>query len=61
MCVNKGGENTWQQVTLTLLHALMAVFVQMRSYDAKNHVCTDVSKENVASNYGVIKLRSGGH
>ena len=39
----------------------MAVFVQMRSYDAKNHVCTDVSKENVASNYGVIKLRSGGH
>jgi hypothetical protein len=50
----------WQQVTLTLLHALMAVFAQMRNYDAKNHVCTDVSKENVASNYGVNKLRSGG-
>jgi len=37
MCVNKREENTWQQVTLTLLHVLMAVFAQMQSYDAHNH------------------------
>jgi len=60
MCVNKGEENTWQQVTLTLLRALTAVFPQMRSYEAQNHVCADVSKERAASNYRVTKLRSGG-
>jgi hypothetical protein len=60
MCVNKGEENTWQQVTQTFLHALTAGFPQIRCYDAQNHVCADVSKERAASNYGVIKLRSGG-
>jgi hypothetical protein len=54
MCVNKGEENRWQPVTLTLLHALTAVFPQIRSYDAQNHVCADVSKERCASNYWVI-------
>ena len=60
MCVNKREENTWQQVTLTLLHVLMAVCAQMRSYGAHNRVWTEVSKESAASNYGVAKLRSGG-
>jgi hypothetical protein len=32
----------------------------VRSYGAQNNVCSDVSKERAASNYGVTKLRSGG-
>jgi hypothetical protein len=59
-CVNKREENMWHQVVLTLLHVLMAVLAQMRSYDAHNRVWTEVTKESAASNYRVAKLRSSG-